>query len=184
MESKRFLMVPSLSSAARMPLPGATRACSQRRSCFVGSFPFLLLWIHIRRIDTVDSTTISGPSMSGTRWWRVLGLISRMRLFPDDAAPPACSATNRKWIGLVHQPQLAVGRLVVRRVPEYPALEQITVEVGHERADVSQRESVPQKGCRVHAFARPSACSSRPACCNTGTSPETECRGESAQKRR
>jgi hypothetical protein len=41
-ESKRFLIVPSLSSAARMPLPGATsaRAVSARPfSAMVSSFP-------------------------------------------------------------------------------------------------------------------------------------------------
>jgi hypothetical protein len=35
MESKRFLIVPVLSSAARMPLPGATMACATSSSVIV-----------------------------------------------------------------------------------------------------------------------------------------------------
>ena len=41
--------------------------------------------------------------------------------------------------GFVQEPQLAVGRLAVAGVEEDAALEQIAVEVGHQRADVARR---------------------------------------------
>src|SRR3954451_2223709 len=39
-EANRFLMVPLLSSAARMPLPGATNARAMSLSDVIGSLPF------------------------------------------------------------------------------------------------------------------------------------------------
>src|SRR3954470_2639184 len=54
-ESKRFLIVLSLSSAARIPLPGATRARAMSLSSLMASLVLLRSYLLLARLDTAAS---------------------------------------------------------------------------------------------------------------------------------
>ena len=97
-EARRRVMVPVLSSAARMPRPGATSARAMPSSVCSRVSTVMVLFRLPRsygacNICSTRSTASAFPTMSGVRSWTASGCRSRIRSAPLLALPPACSAT-------------------------------------------------------------------------------------------